>query len=517
MAIQPDLVAQKILNTDPQIGFGQGDVLPYHRRELDTRGLDAIERANTRKDMQEEARKKAGEDHRRETLKNLPVYEKEFDKEGARQRNQVVSNAYADIARTGKVSEQTQKDLLSHVQYAEDTKRLKKELESVDNMVVSDDISKESLQSAAAKKYRDIHERSNAGDTTATNESVMPDVNDPQHFKFDKYYHDLYGNRKATDISVDEIRNGALGQEITTKKTSANFVTKDKNGKDVPGIDQSVIDANLYSETTDPKTLRFRNAIFSLADKKIQNKALELYHSNDPRYADMTPERITEVISTNPSDQNYREYNRKKVAEDIDRNKTEQFQKVSVDNGIRSGHAYPQSKGGSGNSQDEINARHVSLQKILSGDETEQGNIVGGKYGGKNIVGVKFVPNKATGAPVNKSSEKGAMAIKDEGGTVEFKILGARNKEESIDIPYKSKKELYYLMNNVYNTAAGQNKISNEELNKNRGNDKIVDEPKTLSADDIADTSELIPGEKYSIKGKDGKLKTYKWDGTNFI
>ncbi len=164
MAIQPDLLAQKISGTDPQVGFGEGAVLPYRENRIDTRGLDAIERANTRKALQEEARKKAGEEYRKETLKNLPVYEKEFEKEGARQRDQVVTNSYADINKTGKVSEQSQKDLLSYIQYAENTKRLKKELADIDNLQVDPYTSKEAMQAYGAKRYRDIYEKSNNGD-----------------------------------------------------------------------------------------------------------------------------------------------------------------------------------------------------------------------------------------------------------------------------------------------------------------------------------------------------------------
>lgn len=471
---QPDLISQKILATDPQEGFGDAVINPYREHKLDTSGYEAMERVQARHTAEKAARQKHNEDNLQDVLKSLPTYQREFDEHLSNERSSILSDAHNDISNYGQISLNTQKRILNYAQKAKATDQLAKDVDEVKNSTYGPYINKDLMLVHAGNKYGDIAQEANRNNNTAPlfNESVRPNPNDPQYFMFDKYFNNKYGKRDFTETSKDEIRNGALGQEITGKKVKAMFTTKDANGNVIPGIDQSEINDNLYSPTTDPDTIQARNAIYSLADAKIRNKALQLM--SDPEYAGMSSTQVEQSISSNPKDKHYEQFNRNKLAEDIVRSKIEPFQKVSQDESIRMGHAY-KTGNGSGNTKEDINARHKSIQKIIENDPTEQGNLVGGMIGGKKIVGVELAQQKVKGSPVEASTKKGALKVANENlpGIIKFKVLDDDGKEHVVEVPYKDKKDLYYQLNNVYNTAPGQNKISKEELDKNRGNDPL--------------------------------------------
>jgi hypothetical protein len=352
---QPDLVAQKILNTDPNVGFGEAAVLPYRQHSLDTRGLEALERANTRKAAAEEARKKNNEDYYNTTIKNLPEYQREFEQGLKGWRDEIV-NKSSQIVREGRNPSQTPeftREVLAYTQAAKATKQINDDLEKVRNMPVSKYTNKESLNGAALKKYTELKDRVNSGDRTAFSESVIPDPSDPEHFLFDEFLNDRYGKMENVETSNDYISTNSRGERIIGKKVKAKFVTKDKNNRVVPGIDDSVIENDLYSETTDPNTLQYRNALFSLVDKQITSKALEL-KAKDPEYKDLGVTQIVQRISANPKDPHYEEYNRNKIAEDIHRSKLEPFQKISTDNSIGSLNEYNKDSSGDGAKKEDL-------------------------------------------------------------------------------------------------------------------------------------------------------------------
>jgi hypothetical protein len=347
---QPDLVSQKIMNTDPQVGFGEASVLPYRERQLDTRGFEAIERAQTREAAREEARKKNNEDYYNATIKDLPVYKRELDGAFANWRNEVIDKTSQRVKNNVNPSSDPEviKEVLAYKQAVTNGNQLFDELEKIKTLPVSKYVNKASLLGSAKKTVDERIERAIKGDRSALMEgSIMPDVNDPEHFLYDSYLNDKYGKREDTVTSEDQISYGSLGERITDKKVSAKFVTT-KNGKVIPGIDKAVIDDELYSPTTDADTLQARAATFSFADKQILNKALQLKESGDPRYKDMGTNQIVASISSNPADPNYKEFNRNKLAEEVILKKLEPFQKVSTDNNITSGHRYATDGDGSG-------------------------------------------------------------------------------------------------------------------------------------------------------------------------
>lgn len=365
---QTDLVAQKILGTDPQVGFGEGAVLPYRKHSLDTAGFEAMERAGARRAAAEAARKKNNEDYYNTTISKLPEYQREFEQGLSGWRDEIV-NESSQIVKSGSNPSQTPgftKKVLAYTQAAKATTQINADLEKVNTMPVGKYTNRESLKGAALKKYTELKDRVNQGDRTAFSESIIPDPNDPEHFLFDQYYNDKYGTRGDTSTSTDQISYGPKGERIIGKKVTAKFVTE-KDGKVVPGIDRSIIEDDLYSETTDPNTLQFRNAIFSLADKKITNKALQLKESGDPRYSDMGTTQIVSSISSNPKDPHYSEFNRNKIVEDIHKEKIEPFQKVSTDRSIGALNEY--NKGGDGSE-----VKDFKLQPAIITQKSATGN-----------------------------------------------------------------------------------------------------------------------------------------------
>jgi hypothetical protein len=343
---QPDLVSQKIMGTDPQVGFGEASVLPYRQHQLDTRGFEAIERAQTR----EQARKKNNEDYYNATIKDLPVYKRELDGAFANWRNEVIDKTSQRVKNNVNPSSDPEviKEVLAYKQAVTNGNQLFDELEKIKTLPVSKYVNKASLLGSAKKTVDERIERAVKGDRSALMEgSIMPDVNDPEHFLYDSYLNDKYGKRDNIVTSEDTVVNGPLGERIIDKKVTAKFVTT-KNGKVVPGIDKSVIDDELYSPTTDADTLQARAATFSFADKQILNKALQLKESGDPRYKDMGTNQIVASISSNPADPHYKDFNRNKLAEEVILKKLEPFQKVSTDNNISSGHRYDTDSDGSG-------------------------------------------------------------------------------------------------------------------------------------------------------------------------
>jgi hypothetical protein len=365
---ESDLIARKILGTDPQVGFGESSVLPYRKHSLDTTGFEALERSQARGQARKEARRKNNEDYYNLTIKNLPEYEREFDNGLRGWRDEIINDAY-QLNRQGiSPSPAFTQKVLSYTQAAKNTNQLKSDLNKIDSMPLSKFTNKESIKGAALKKYSELAERVNAGDKSAFNESIIPDVNDPEHFMFDAFLEERHGKRPDTVTSQDKISYTGRGERVLGEKVSAKFVTTDKNGKVVPGIDQSVVDQDLYSQTTEGDPLnQYLTALFSLADKQIMNKALDL-KANDPRYKEMGTTQIMQSISSNPKDEHYSEFNRRKIAEGIHRDKLEAFQRVSNDSTIGALNEY--NSGGSGDGSTD----NFTIQPTIISQETGSGN-----------------------------------------------------------------------------------------------------------------------------------------------
>jgi hypothetical protein len=345
---ESDLIARKILGTDPQVGFGESSVLPYRPRHLDTTGFEAMERAQARGMARKEARRKNNEDYYNLTIQNLPEYEREFDRGLRSWRDEIIGDAYKLNQQGISPSPAFTQKVLSYTQAAKNTNQIKADLNKIDSLPLSKFTNKESIKGAALKKYNELAERVNSGDKAAFNESIIPDVNDPEHFMFDAFLEERHGKRPDIVTAQDKISYTGRGERVLGEKVTSKFVTKDKNGKIIPGIDQKVIDEDLYSETTDPDTIGYRDALFSLADKQIMNKALEL-KANDPKYKDMGTTQIMQSISSNPKDLHYNEFNKRKIAEGIHRDKLNAFQRVSTDKTIGALNEY-NTGGGDGDS-----------------------------------------------------------------------------------------------------------------------------------------------------------------------
>jgi hypothetical protein len=341
---ESDLIARKILGTEPTVGFGESSVLPYRRTVLDTTGFEAMGRAKARDEARKEARRKNNEDYYNLAIKNLPVYEREFDAGLNGWKNDIINEGF-ELSRQNKTpSASWVQNVMNFNQAAANTKQLKADLAKIDSMPLSKYANKESIKGAALKRFDELAQRVNQGDRSALGESIRPNVDDPEHFLFDAFLNDKYGNRPDTTINKEYVSTNDKGERIVGNKFTAKFVTTDKNGKVTPGIDKSVIDEALYSDTTDQDTLGFRNALFSLADKQIMSKALEL-KDGDPTYKDMGVNQIVQSISANPNDSHYKDFNRKKITEDVLTKKLEAFQRVSTDKQVGTLNEYNKGSG----------------------------------------------------------------------------------------------------------------------------------------------------------------------------
>lgn len=437
---QTDLVSQKILGTDPLVGFGESAVLPYRQRQFESSGYDAMERAQTRQEAAKAAREKNNEDYYNTTIKALPEYQREFERGLGGWRDEIVSES-AQMVKNGVNPSQTPdltKKVLQFTQAAKATTQINNDLEKINTMPIGKYTNRESVKGAALKKYTELVERVNNGDRSAFGESIIPNPNDPEHFLFDQYYNDKYGSRGDTVTGEDQISYGPKGERITGKKVTARFTTN-KNGKVVPGIDRSIIEDDLYSETTDPNTLQFREAVFSLADKQITNKALELKQSGDPRYENMGTTQIASSISANPKDPHYKDFNRNKIAEDIDRQKVEAFQRISTDNSIGALNEYNKDGDGS-KKQDFVFEPAVISQNSASGNvinipgvvlaykdkpltiNVAANSIYDFNTGKQDLKNTNRVPIKATsvGLALTSKGTNKIMAFKDVDATIDY-------------------------------------------------------------------------------------------------
>jgi hypothetical protein len=332
---QTDLVAQKLLGTDPQVGFGEASVLPYRQRQLDNSGFEALERTQTRRQAAEAEKAKSNEEYIASTIKNLPVYRKELDSVFGTRRDSLLSNLYKRKEQGTLDRPDVKQDILRYYQDVANANQLFDQYEKLQNKPLSKYTNKETYLRKASDNLNDtINDFKKTGDfSIISNAKIEPDALDPEHFLFDAYYYDKYHNRPDTSTAEDRISYTPEGQRIIGNKVTAKFTTKDKDGRVIPGIDRSIINDELYSETTDPHTLEARKAIYSLVDKKIMLKAQQL-RASDPRYQNMDLTSIIQSISTNPRDDNFREFNRNKIAEDLVKSKIEVHQAVSTDKNI---------------------------------------------------------------------------------------------------------------------------------------------------------------------------------------
>jgi hypothetical protein len=348
---QPDLLAEKILHTDPQVGFGESAVLPYREHPLDTRGYEALERGQERMAMREEARKKNNEDYFHATIKDLPQYRREVDQTMQGMRNDIVNRMVENNKRG--VSHTTDSDLQRMIgeykQAAKDSEQLHKDYETESNKPAGNYINLKSRNGELMNQLTEAYDKFNQGDRSALGRKISANPN--LHFNSDEFLNDRYGKIPVSVQSKDQIKNGALGQEIHGDKVSARFWTKDKNGNLIPGIDQSHVEELLNTPTQDPDTLQFREQVKFNAQEAIRNKALQLKNSGDPNYKDLGVEQIASRISSNPMDPHYDEFNKTKLVDNIARQQLEKFQIKSREKDIKSGHAY---KTGSGDDNDKL-------------------------------------------------------------------------------------------------------------------------------------------------------------------
>jgi hypothetical protein len=357
---QPDLVAQKILGTDPRVGFGESVVLPYQKDPLDTRGFEAMERAKTRQQMAEDDLKKSNEAFYNERIGKLNEYNHLFNTHMDQQRKNLIDVATKTVASGKRLqSDGDFNQAFSKFQAsAQSSKQLQKEYEDIEKLTAADVgkyVDLRELKGASAKKLGEVALKVNNGDESAWRESIKPDLTSPEFFKIDEFLYDKTKDIKASSQVSDSVIGGSLGQYVERTEKGYKFSTRDENGDIIPGVDKSVVDYFLNLPTDDSDTLMFRSVIGNLADKTIENKALQIMKS-DPAYRGMSKDEVPEVlkrlkqqIAYDPNSKYFE--GRDAIQETILKGKLNPFQESTEKTEIRGGHKNPSNNDGSGGNQ----------------------------------------------------------------------------------------------------------------------------------------------------------------------
>lgn len=296
---QPDLIAQKILGTDPQVGFGESAVSPYRQRHLDTRGFEAMERARGRKEAQEAELQKTNAHFFNERIGKLAESDRMFDGLINQKTKDVVDTGTNVIRkRGGNLTGDTDfnQKFAERQALAQGTMQMKKQYEDIQKADYGDYVSKEDVVGAATRNYQKAALDANNGDTSAVSRNIKPNENSFEFFKADKFIYDKVKDIKMSEQSTDKKGYGALGEYITTTSNGYKFATKDAKGNLIPGIDKSIVNHFLNNPTNDPDTLRFRASMENAANLAIENKALNIL-KNDPRYKDIREDEVPEQLN----------------------------------------------------------------------------------------------------------------------------------------------------------------------------------------------------------------------------
>lgn len=294
-----DLVAQKILSTDPQVGFGEGSVLPYRQHSLDTRGFEAMERAQTRRAAKEAELQKTNAHFFNERIGKLKEYDRMFaglinkkTKEVLETGTRVIREGRGQLTGDNEFNQK----FADRNALADGTMQMRKEYEDIEKADYGDYISKNDVVGAATRNFEKAALDAEDGDISAVSRSIKPNVNSFEFFKVDKFIYDKVKDIKMSEQSTDKKGYGGLGEYITTTSNGYKFATKDANGKLVAGVDKSIIDYFLNSNTTDPDTLRLRASMDNAADLEIENKALQILQ-NDPRFKTLRKDEVPEQLN----------------------------------------------------------------------------------------------------------------------------------------------------------------------------------------------------------------------------
>lgn len=423
---QPDLVAQKIIATDPQVGFGSSAVLPYRKRELDTRGLDAMERARTRKEAAAQEAKKDNEDFYRQSIGKLSDYNREFDVHMKQEAQNLLRHGH-DIVKNRGGDLRTDPDwnykFVRFQQKAAATKQLAKSMDDIDKLGQGDVgkyVNLPSYKGEALKRYKNIAREVNAGNDQVLQENITPNLNDLEFFKTNDFIQDQIRDIKGGKISNEQIINSGLGQYIKKTEKGYKFSTYDDKGNLIPGINQEVQDYFLNSETNDPNMLQYRAAIDDMVDKQIRNKALML-KKYDPEYQNMGEEAIRNLIA-NPSNRHY--VDKETLKENILKSQLEPFQETKVGQGIKSGFKY-NVKSGSGSGGEEFKivrtydqerntsaASSDGTNKVSSGWVPEELRFEGKKMDKPLLVNSTKIYNEDTNTPLSEKESIGDNEFK---------------------------------------------------------------------------------------------------------
>ncbi len=335
MAIgQPDLVAQKILNSGPE-GFADGAVLPYRHEE------DPLAHTLDRIDLLKRQHAKENADHLTTQLNRLPeinrrlqerqlAQKQDLTQHGISLHNQGV-NAVTDPQFMQHFN-QVDADIRSSNQHEADYKQKMTEINSA-----GDFVNKPVLQKKLTNEYEEaVAKAAINGDYSGIQGGFKTTTTDPEAFETNQYIAKTVKDFGDTVTSNEDLRNGAYGQLIYKDEKGYKFKT-DKDGK----IDQGVKDYFLRNPTADPNMLQHRAVVDNLTDKKAEN--LALMYQQDPAYKDLSVGEIKDRMAR-PGTPIY--FDREKYKDDILDADLKPYQKTTDKHDIGAGHAYPKPEKG---------------------------------------------------------------------------------------------------------------------------------------------------------------------------
>jgi hypothetical protein len=371
---ETDLIARKILASDPSMGYGESAVVQSRQRGVDTNLLNLLERAKDRKAQEEDELKKSNDYFHANKLGKLHEVSRFFADTAKLKQQDLFLKVKDGVGknRNLNIDPNVNETLTDYNTFGDNTMRIQTEVDNVAKTDFGPYIERNLVDGATTRNALQIARDYKNGDASAITRTVIPNVNSFEFFKTDKFIYDIAKDIKMSEQSTDKKDYGGLGEYITTTSNGYRFATKDANGNLIPGVDKSIIKYFLESNSTDPNMLQFRDAMGHAADLEIENKALKIL-KNDPRYKGIKEDEVQGELRKLKDqiayDQNSNLYEgRDAIQARILKDKLEPFQQSKEKTDINAGFKYP-TKDGDG--EDEVSSPEGLFIKTLAGLEQQ--------------------------------------------------------------------------------------------------------------------------------------------------
>lgn len=268
-------------------------------------------------------------------------------------------------------------------------------------------------------------------------------LNDPQHFNGDAYASDvqkLIPEQLKQHLETQKLYGGQRENEAVTKGKFINY--DPETGEALKNPDGS------YQIAITPETKHVFYNHDPRAKRWVENEVEK--HNNDPANKDnqITEDQVIQKVLSP-----YAYANTLKKTGTLVR-------------------PYQSSTSGQTKVED-ASKRYQSVRAMIAGDQTELGNLGGATYLGHRVENIDvsrkpveiIVHTKDTKNPETGEVKKG-VDKKEYHHQLTITYEDSDHRLQKANLTYKNEKEMLYKLNNIYNTAPGQNKISKEDFDK---------------------------------------------------